>query len=52
MKTAANLISPHTPELQTTYYSARQLGKVLLDYLGCRDYDEDLIASTNWDRAW
>lgn len=42
----------YTPELQTTYYSALQLGKLLLEYLGCRDYDWNLITSTNWDRTW
>lgn len=40
---------PYTPELQDTFYSALQLGLTLLQYLGCRAYDCQLIASTKWD---
>lgn len=41
----------YTPKLQNTYYSALELGQVLLNYLGSRGYDDGMIASTNWDRT-
>lgn len=41
----------YNPELQDTYCSALQLGVKMLQYLGSRIWDEDLIASTKWDRT-
>lgn len=40
----------YTPKLQGIFDSAHELGRLLVRYLGCRAYDEDLIASTKWTR--
>ena len=40
--------APYNPELQGTFDSAHELGRLLLQYLGCRSYDWDLMASTKW----
>lgn len=44
-------LAPYDLKFSGPFYSALQLGEMMLSHLGSRTFEEDMIMATKWDRA-